>query len=209
MHILLDQVNISDKFEQSAYLKDLIENRQGNIKGRSLFLPLANRNCLQAFIPEYLCGCYFSFNVDKDKNPMIQKGTEFMINHINNNLLKDFQDICMQLSLSRIIDAQIYKNYKNKFSVIFETAPNNASFDGTLVLKEDGKFEIIGRLVRINTYGLSAGCIKKYNLKNYCYCYDFHNQQFSTSTTSTTTKTKTSTSTSAKITNTSTVSLKK
>ena len=77
----------------------------------------------------------------------------------------------------------MYKNKKNKYSIIFETLPNNATFDGTLTLEQDltnstlfdsKKFQIIGKIIRVNSYGLSSSCVRNYNLKNFCYCKTYH-----------------------------------
>lgn len=177
-HVLLDQKDISTDYATSAYLQDL-EKRKQNQKGHSLFTLLPNRNCKTAHIPQYLCACQISTDVDLS-NPMILKAAKYMVDHINNVLLKDHQDICMRLKLSKILDAQIYSLTSNKYSVIFQTSPNDAVFDGTIILEpsnsvlsSDG-FKIFGEIIRINTYGISSICIQKYHLKNYCYCYEYH-----------------------------------
>lgn len=177
-HVLLDQKDISTDFKTSAYLEDL-EKRKQNQKGHSLFTKLPNRNCKQAHIPEYLCACELSIDVDLS-DPQILKAAKFMVDHINNVLLKDYQDICMKLKLSKILDAQIYGSKKDRYSIIFQTSPNDAVFDGTIILEpstsimsSDG-FKIYGEIIRVNTYGLSSICIQKYHLKNYCYCYEYH-----------------------------------
>ncbi|CAF1060233.1 unnamed protein product, partial [Brachionus calyciflorus] len=187
-HVLLDQINVSDDPNQSEYLKEL-ETRKIDQKGQSLFLPLSHRSCKQANIPEYLCSCDLSLDVNLS-DPIILKAANFMVDYINNQVLKDQSKICMELKLSKILDAQIYKNKPEKLSIIFETLPNNATFDGTILIgkekssekesntKNDNhtteNFKILGKIVRINSYGLSSSCVKKYHLKNFCYCFDYH-----------------------------------
>lgn len=172
MHLLLDQTKISSNESESNYLKYIKQNRiNDKLNGRSLFLPIENRNCEEANIPEYLCGCDISFDVNLN-NSLVIKAAKFMIAHINNKTIGNHKDKCMELSYGSVKDAQIYKN-KNKLSVVFETLPNNGMFDGTVVI-QNKKFELLGKIVRINTYGVSSACIKDYYLKNFCFCKDFY-----------------------------------
>lgn len=174
----MDQINISTDYKTSPYLQDL-EKRKNDQKGHSLFKPLPNRNCKKANIPDYLCVCQLSVNVDLS-NPIILKAAKYMVDYINDVLLKDYHDICMKLKVSKILEAQVYGSNKDKYSIIFETSPNNAVFDGTIILEpsnnillSDG-FKIQGEIIRVNAYGISSICIQKYHLKNYCYCYEYH-----------------------------------
>lgn len=179
-------MNLSTDENKSSYVKDKKTNRAKDIKGYSLFMPIPERNCQKAHIPEYLCSCDISFDVNINSS-IIQKASEFMVNYINEILLKPHRQICAQLSLSKIYDAQKYNYNQNKFTIIFETLPSNATFDGTVLLKNfelsspkysmdrlnNSNFDLVGKIVRINEYGQTSRCIRDYFLKNFCYCMNF------------------------------------
>ena len=158
LHLLLDQdqiinnqnnnngsnINYDNDYnlDNSEYYQDRLMNRK-NINqpnGHSLFFPIPNRNCKTANIPSYLCSCDLSVDLDINSD-IIKQGVSFLIGYINNYLLKDYQKICMKLTLNKIIDAQMYQN-KNKYSVIFQTGPNNASFDATFLVSYKKEFNI-------------------------------------------------------------------
>ena len=209
LHLLLDQdriinnldynnngSNINDdndySFDNSEYYQDRLMNRKNENQpnGHSLFFPIPNRNCKTANIPSYLCSCDLLVDIDT-KDEIIKQGTLFLVSHINDYLLKDYRSICMNLTLNKIIDAQMYQN-KNKYSVIFQTSPNNAVFDASFTFKNKTTtssnhktlfknsssnstlaqydFQVFGQIIRINEYGQTSKCMKVYSLKNFCYC---------------------------------------
>ena len=181
LHLLLDQTNVAS--EKSQYLIDKFTKRivHNQPHGQSLFLPIPKRNCFLANIPDYLCSCSVSVDIDVT-DEIIQKGTSFLIDYINNFLLKKFKNLCMRLNLKRIIDAQLVKENVNKYSVIFETNPNGAKFDGQFRVEHYNKshslkFQLIGKIIRINSYGLSSSCINNYFLRNFCYCFSYHSKK--------------------------------
>jgi hypothetical protein len=207
IHILFDGLNPNSN-KESNYQKDISKNRLINNKpnGVSLFFPIPERNCEQAKIPEYLCSCDVHFGINKNST-LIQQGTQFMIDHINNELLGKYQDICMRLELINIIEVQGFRKNPSKYAIIFVVGPNNATFDGTISFEESLEYEvaeeenansdkqsnvnstslvyvtnsrkvvydfkIVGKIVRINTYGVTSKCISSYQLKNFCYCYSY------------------------------------
>ncbi len=153
-------------------------------RGYSLFTQLPHRDCNETNIPEYLCSCGISLSTDVNSQ-IIQKGGEFLIHFINNVLLKNHHDICMVLKMENIIDAQFHNN---KYSIIFKTTlPSNAVFDASYELikikdtnkklnkdefsyDETSKLKLVGRILRINSYGANAKCMNVYWLKNFCHC---------------------------------------
>lgn len=186
LHLLHDQKNLQYESYESDYLKNINDQRYyiNKPRGYSLFTQLPHRNCNETNIPEYLCSCGISLSTDVNSR-IIQKGSEFLINYINNVLLKDHHDICVILKLEYIIDAQLHNN---KYSVIFKTQlPSNAVFDASYELiklkaeneklnndevryDETTKLKLVGRIIRINSYGVSSKCMNVYWLKNFCYC---------------------------------------
>jgi hypothetical protein len=185
LHLLMDQQRLTDKAKSSEYFNDLKEtNRISN--GYSLFSKVPNRNCDQAKIPQYLCSCGVSLNINLDSD-IVETGAKFIVHYINNVLLKNHQDKCVRLNLLKVIDAQVQNK---KYSLILKVAaPSNAVFDGTfeLVSRGDGKIKenemkysdgengrgklrLVGNIIRINTYGSTSKCIQVYSLRNFCYC---------------------------------------
>lgn len=93
-----------------------------------------------------------------------------LVKHINEAFLGKNKDICATLEYKKLHDAQIVDIHLNKYSVIFETSPSGAVFEGLAQLKDANEFELIGKISRINLYGLTADCMPDYVLKNFCYC---------------------------------------
>ena len=179
LHLLLDQTNLVDT-KKSNYLVDKFANRgfKNKPKGQSLFLKLPKRNCLSANIADYLCGCKKSDYISTNEK-IIQYGALHVIDYINNILLKNFKSLCINLKLKRVIDSQIIFEVTKKYSIIFETTPNNAKFDAQFKVNhfyKNGlpKLQIVGKIIRINSYGSSSRCINNYELRNFCYCFSFH-----------------------------------
>ena len=155
---------------------------KSGVPGISLFTPLKDRNCKEASIPEYLCACNIRINGADIKSPFISEAAQFMVNHINMHLLKNYSNLCMQLEPARVLEVQGFLLNPDKFSIIFQVKPNLALFDASFVLKkhefnEEHSFQLIGQIVRINEYGLSSKCIENYFLKNFCFCFDFHRKK--------------------------------
>ncbi len=158
---------------QSSYFKNKLERSSS---GFSLFLPVPYRNCSQAQIPEYLCSCRVNAKVDLSAVDLkiVNLAAQFLVQHINEVLLVDYKSICVPLQFKRIRDAQIVDTKLSKYSIIFETMPNGAIFDGMVVhSSRTNRFKLIGLISRVNLYGHSSKCVQSYFLKNYCFCKSF------------------------------------
>ena len=107
----------------------------------------------------------------------VNEAAKYLVKYINEVLLVDHQDICMPLEFKQIKDAQIVDPRLFKYSIIFETEPNSAIFDGLVVTDSKAKegFSVIGKISRVNLYGSTSNCMESYFLKNYCYCRSYHN----------------------------------
>lgn len=171
LHLLVDQTNIEPS--QSSYFSSKLKRSSS---GFSLFLPLPYRNCTQAQIPEFLCSCRANATIELSATDLkiINQAAQFLVRHINEVLLGDYKDICVPLQLKRISDAEVVDSKLAKYSVIFETIPNGAIFDGMVVRKNvTDNFELVGLISRVNLYGSTSKCMQSYFLKNYCYCRSF------------------------------------
>ena len=155
--------------ESSNYLKNKMERDENLNKGLSLFYPLPSRDCKEAKIPDQFCSCDQTTDVDL-RDEVVVNGAEFLVDYINNVLLKQHREKCAKLHLKSVQMAKKFSAELNKYSIIFTTNPNNATFDATFVVLQKG-FELKGSISRISLYGLTSHCIENYFLKNYCYCY--------------------------------------
>lgn len=173
--LLIDQIDIHP--EKSNYLRDKLDRQTNQVAnnhtGYSLFMPLPQRTCQQANIPDYLCSCDMvpKNNVIDGDTKVATLASEFLVDYINNQLLKSYSNICVQYKLKAMKSFQVVDKKLNKYSIIFETSPNNAVFDALVDVSNDNeRFEVIGKVTRISLYGKTADCMLKYELKNYCYC---------------------------------------
>jgi len=131
------------------------------------------RNCQQANIPEYLCTCQQNKKIDLSKKDLqiVQNAAQFLVQYINRDLLGNHQNICLPLEFKQISDAQIVDRKFSKYSIIFETNPNEAIFDGLISINPtNNHFKLIGKISRVTLYGSTANCMDSNFLKNYCYC---------------------------------------
>lgn len=136
-------------------------------------MPLPLRTCQQANIPDDLCSCDMApkNNVLDSDTKVATLASEFLVDYINNKLLKSYSGICVEHKLKAMKSFQVVDKELNRYSIIFETSPNNAVFDALVNVSTDNqRFEVIGKVTRISLYGKTASCMLKYELKNYCYC---------------------------------------
>ena len=153
------------KPKESNYLTQRIESTT-NLKGMSMFLPIPDRSCQEMGISIYMCTC----NIGKDDsvNPKLIQNIVFsLINYINENILQEFKHLCQQIRFKKVINSKKFSG-QEKYSVIFETTPNNAIFDATVMVNET--ISLVGNIIRISMYELTSHCMESRFFKNYCYC---------------------------------------
>ncbi len=175
--LLIDQLHMDPA--TSNYLQEKSERRSKEAHlGYSLLMPVPYRNCEQALIPDYLCSCEIDpkEKLTEADTKVATVASQFLVDHINNFLLKEHSNICVKYELKSLKDFEIIDKQLNKYSIIFETSPNDATFDGRVILKDvdnpqlSSKFQVIGQITRISLYGDTSSCMPNYLLKNYCYC---------------------------------------
>ena len=181
MHLLLDQTHMNK--DSSEYLKHYAQLDKSMRKGHSLFTNVPERDCNEASIPEFICSCASLKNISIE-DTIVKEGARFLIDYINKDLLKNFSNVCTEVSLLEIKDAKKFSK-QDKYSIIFETLPNKAIFDAVFGLSSNvsnkttrtttnniisKKYSVIGKLSRLNFYGSTANCINDHFLRNYCYC---------------------------------------
>ena len=164
LHLLLDQDDMN--LNESTYLTDRIQKRENEPKnGLSLFLPLPYRTCEEGGVPSHFCACNIKYEAHSDPK-IVDEAAKFLINSIN-KLLRNYENLCSKVVLTKILDSKKIYNV-NKYSLIFETSPNNAVFDATVSVKEG--FELVSKITRLNMYGRTSYCVDSIFLRNYCYC---------------------------------------
>ena len=111
-----------------------------------------------------------SKNLTSSQKQTIEKGGKFIVDYINDEILKDLiPKVCHKYELGTIVNSHYVK--ADRVSIIFTTKPNNASFEADIQLLGSDKFKIIeNKIDRITLYGKTADCIKNEELKNFCYC---------------------------------------
>ena len=176
--LLIDEFEVNPA--RSSYLKDKSERLSTNMShiGHSLFMPVPHRDCEQAGIPIYMCSCLMNpkEKLSEDDSRVANIASYFLVDHINNDILKKYSKQCVRYELKSLKDFRIIDTRVNKYSIIFETSPNNAVFDGLVTVRDINspdiakKFQVVGKIVRVSLYGNTSSCMTSYDLKNYCYC---------------------------------------
>ena len=92
LHLLLEQIDV-EKTDTKYF--NLNNDRVNSLKGRSLFTQIKDRNCTEAHIPKSLCICGTFLNI-KQSSPLIELAAVYMVNYINEVILKDSKDICVK-----------------------------------------------------------------------------------------------------------------
>ena len=159
-------------------------------RGISLFREIPERrSCDDAAIPGDYCVC--NSYEPMDANGAISKDIgQFLVTHINQALSKH-GDKCANLHISHIKNSYFVKSnlqrrreneeftLKNlfrpdpdikKYLSVFETRPGNALFEALVNTNDEGSYDVIGRVNRINKYGNQSWCVKEKFSKPLCFC---------------------------------------
>ncbi|VDM54734.1 unnamed protein product [Angiostrongylus costaricensis] len=134
---------------------------------------LQDRNCKEAGIPYEFCRCYVETSVDTE-NVLIQQLANKVIDHLN-CLLKSFE-VCAQLVLSKIIQAEVIANEdlvttNQYYRLTVEAKPSKGIFEALLKYNgSTGTFDVSGKLNRVNSYGNQSICVYEQELRKFCYC---------------------------------------
>jgi len=170
--------------------------KQRNI---SLFnLIPAERTCDDINLEAHWCSCLQWNNININ-NTNIQQATKYIIDYINKNILLVKNNLCHQIQLISIHNAQIYQpnqalltfsksldidgripTYDDTqtdiifYQITFETKPNQAIYEATIQYSNrSGGFSVdLNHISRLNAYKSSASCIEKSysHLRKFCLC---------------------------------------
>jgi hypothetical protein len=189
---LLSLINMN----HHTYKKNTAHVKQRNI---SLFnLIPAQRTCDDLNLEPHWCTCLQWENIDIN-NSKIKQATKHLITLINKQLSSVENNLCHQLQLYSIHNAQIYHpnqallafikstdadgripKYGDKkmemifYQITFETVPNKAIYEATTQYsKKTASFTTdLNHISRLNAYKSSASCIEKSysHLRKFCQC---------------------------------------
>ncbi|KAL3859694.1 hypothetical protein ACJMK2_009903 [Sinanodonta woodiana] len=161
-------------------------------RGISLLRPIhAARSCDDAGVPEVFCACYQTISLNTTLN-IVQMISQFALDTINKNL-KPKSQICAELSIRSIIEANIIPSTVNKengvynligslfrkisgisgrYIILIETYPGDGLFEVMIDYENDQKMSLVGEISRLNRYGNQSHCVKDSSLFQFCYCLD-------------------------------------
>nr|XP_022339282.1 uncharacterized protein LOC111134497 isoform X3 [Crassostrea virginica]XP_022339283.1 uncharacterized protein LOC111134497 isoform X3 [Crassostrea virginica]XP_022339284.1 uncharacterized protein LOC111134497 isoform X3 [Crassostrea virginica] len=159
-------------------------------RGISLFREIPERrSCDDAAIPGDYCVCD-SYEPMDAKSAISKDIGQFLVSHINQALSKH-GDKCAILQLSEIKDSFFVKSNLQrrreneeftlrtlfrsdpdikKYLNVFETRPGNALFEALVSTNDNGSYDVIGRINRVNKYGNQSWCIDEKFSKPLCFC---------------------------------------
>ncbi len=174
MNILTDnQITPTSNYFEDRRAREINSEKIKLLPGHSLFNQVPSRSCSEAEIPEFICLCGINPSIGTDhlNNKNIHNAAKFMVEYINNNILRD-QNMCVKRKFLRIKSAKAV-GQSQKYSIVIEVTPDNSVFDGLVkIIEKNSKtmFEVIGKINRISLYDDTADCIENNFLKNYCFC---------------------------------------
>lgn len=144
------------------------------------------RSCEEAAIPVHYCTCTGYQYYDPD-SILSKNAVKYILGSLNNKTLMNDEatTTCALLKVNKIVSASISQSdqqwYKNDtyLMVVFTTIPETI-LRATVNISEDNsgrtKFQLQGRVNRLDMYKFSSQCINSWDYKIYCYCK--LNQQF-------------------------------
>ena len=185
---------LTNNFDIFSTLIDIIdigkgfnEPKQKTKYGVSLLRKIpTNRTCDSIQIPPNFCTCasYTSVNISSER---VYNISSWIVKSIN-DLLKDVQDVCVTLKLSKILDARKSKvsptfigekeKHVSDYVLFLMVSPSNATFEANVRFNAaTAMSELLAPVSRTNKYGNQANCIQhrpgRVTKERYCYCKSF------------------------------------
>lgn len=177
---LVDTVRKNSKkltsfFDVYATFRHILNNsKQPDVmRGESLFLPIKDRNCETAHIPEEFCVCDTEVPLNVSANAQIRTMAEDFAKDINQRL--DPHPQCVQLYLKNVISvSQVGDVKEQRYRFTIEVSPSNAIFEALLLYDPfESQTTVIGDINRINKYGNQSLCVQDQFLRKLCFCSTF------------------------------------
>ena len=198
---------LTTPFDIHATLVSLLDMQKLNInlpsrrkqRNISLFQSISTqRTCDDINLEAHWCSC-LQWKTISINDTRIEQATKKIIEHINQHLLLVEENLCYELTLRLISQAQMYQpnqalltfsksadldgrvaEYEDKtsdivfFQITFQTSPNHAFYEATVEYSKTlGGYAIdLNHVSRLNAYRSSAKCIEKdyAHLRKFCQC---------------------------------------
>ncbi|XP_075163354.1 uncharacterized protein LOC142235989 [Haematobia irritans] len=141
---------------------------------------LENRSCHLAGIPDHWCTCTPFEVLDTDSDE-VKNFTQLVIDELNIYLNSSvYGSQCVPMQLNRVVEANlrldlhkdVHKDRIQYIRTTFETNPNEALFDASLVydsLEKTIKVNVT-EISRLNLYATDSVCVDDNIVKKYCIC---------------------------------------
>uniref|UniRef100_A0A8R1Y239 Uncharacterized protein n=1 Tax=Onchocerca volvulus TaxID=6282 RepID=A0A8R1Y239_ONCVO len=158
------------KWDEHDFSKEFGKVR-GGIRAKSILRPIQyDRTCEDMEIPDEYCICEKKwYKIDDIRIENVTKAAQFIIDKINDCLkAKRVDGICERLYLKEVVSAQSI-NQQPLLKIVAKASPNEGMYEAQL-LKKDDYFQIITRIIRVNSYGNQSHCMQDEDIRPLCYC---------------------------------------
>ncbi|VDK82954.1 unnamed protein product [Onchocerca ochengi] len=158
------------KWDEHDFSKEFGKVR-GGIRAKSILRPIQyDRTCEDMEIPDEYCICEKKwYKIDDIRIENVTKAAQFIIDKINDCLkAKHVDGICERLYLKEVVSAQSI-NQQPLLKIVAKASPNEGMYEAQL-LKKDDYFQIITRIIRVNSYGNQSHCMQDEDIRPLCYC---------------------------------------
>ncbi|XP_059151138.1 uncharacterized protein LOC131937602 [Physella acuta] len=129
------------------------------------------RTCEHAQIPVEYCAC-MGFTEAKLSKTLGHFLGLALVDRVNTLIPEKIKSNCTTLKLEKVTDpVEMTSNADIKtYHVTVTTQPNDAIYEGDVVLTSTNEAAVSGDIVRLNLYKNQADCIEDPKLKPFCYC---------------------------------------
>ena len=188
-NLIKNSQQLTTPFDIYQTLRDIgcldVDKKPESIRSISLLdeIPV-NRSCEQIGISLHYCICELDWTAQDVNDKFSIQAANFVVNHINENLLKKATEYCLPLRLKTIysIKASRVKN-SVYLKVNLMTSPNDANYEAMInyrKVNEVFEFEIESsdQISRTNSYGAQPLCLDRappsknftVDLRKFCMC---------------------------------------
>jgi hypothetical protein len=139
-----------------------------------------NRTCKDIGLPLHFCTCDLDWHTIDSTDLISRNAIQFMIDYMNNHLIKPYNDYCEQLIIDRVIEVKTVKlESSNYFKLNFLTRPNMGVYEAMIKYERNAfSIESPDLISRTNPYGHQPRCLenapKRKNsvsdLRKFCLC---------------------------------------
>ncbi len=148
-------------------------------RGVSLFekIPL-NRNCKEAMVPFEYCNCKNQIDLTRNQTQFVSsenmnftRAGELLVKRLN-SLADEIRDMCIPFKLASVDRVYLFRVGPNSrvYQFSFKTSPGRALFESHFRIVSANSLELVGKIIRIDSYEEQSGCLTMSKFMGYCYC---------------------------------------